>query len=477
VNSIDMATSLSVTGEIEADRRGRFGWSLFEFARSPYLSLVYIFVFPPYFAATIVGDPVKGQAMWGLANTIGGLAVAILAPIVGAVSDRTGARKPWLGSVVLIMSVACCLLWWAMPGAKGGLSIGVIMAMVVLLTACFQFTDVFHNSMLPSIASEQRIAKLSGVGIATGNFGTFVALSIMLCTIALPAAGITFDGLLPSKPVIDLDLSAHEHERIAGPIAGIWFIVFTLPLLLWTPDRAPTGVSIGTATREGLARLAVTLRHVRKVKNVALYLIARMLYTDGSSVVIAYTGIYAVGLFGWDLPHLLIFAIGAMPFCMVGGIVGGWIDSKIGSKPTLYIWIVVTLLAMAAIVTVGKTHVPFVSDVTSATPLWSAPYFNTLAELVYLGTVALLAISITGIYASSRTLMARISPPSMMNQFFGLYALSGTATAFLGHALVSFFTREFNSQRIGFASTVLLIVAGGILLWWVREERSEAPAV
>jgi UMF1 family MFS transporter len=476
VNSIDAMAGLSVTGEREADARGRFSWALFEFARSPYLSLVYIFVFPPYFAATIVGDPVQGQAMWGLANTIGGFIVAILAPMIGAVSDRTGARKPWLASVVFVMSLACVALWWAMPGAQGGLPFWLIIAIIVLLTVLFQFTDVFHNAILPSIAGDKRIAQLSGIGVATGNFGSFVALSIVLCLVALPAAGLTFGGLLPAQPVIPLDTSAHEHERIAGPIAAAWFIVFTLPLLLWTPDRQSTGVPIGSAVREGLAKLAVTLRHLRAVKNVALFLVARMLYTDGSSVIIAYTGIYAVGMFGWDLPRLLIFAIGAMPFCMLGAIAGGWIDSRIGSKRSVYLSIVVTTLAVVGIVSIGKRYVPFVTLAPDAPPLWSMPYFNTLPEVVYLALVALLAASISGIYVNSRTLMARIAPPSMMNQFFGLYALSGTATAFLGHALVGFFTRVFESQRAGFGSTALLLVAGGILLWWVREERSVAPA-
>lgn len=475
MNTIDAASGLSVTGEPEADARGRLSWALFEFARSPYLSLVYIFVFPPYFAATIVGDPVKGQAMWGLANTIGGFIVALLAPMIGAVSDRTGARKPWLASVVFVMALACVSLWWAMPGAQGGLPFWMIIGIIVLLTVLFQFTDVFHNSILPSIAGESRIAQLSGIGVATGNFGTFVALSIVLCLIALPAAGVTFGGLLPSQPVIPLDIAAHEHERISGPIAAVWFVVFTLPLLLWTPDRRPTGVRIGTAVREGLSKLAVTLRHVRKVKNVALFLVARMLYTDGSSVIIAYTGIYAVGMFGWDLPRLLIFAIGAMPFCMLGAIVGGWIDSRIGSKRSVYLSIVITTLAVVGIVSIGKNYVPFVRIAPDAPPLWSTPYFNTLPEVVYLALVAVLAASISGIYVNSRTLMARISPPTMMNQFFGLYALSGTATAFLGHALVGFFTRVFESQRAGFGSTVLLLVLGGILLWWVREERTPAP--
>jgi MFS transporter, UMF1 family len=193
-------TTLSTTGERPADLRGQLSWALFEFARSPYISLVYVFVFPPYFASVVIGDPVKGQEAWSLANTIVGVCVALLAPLIGAISDRTGPRKPWLAAIAFTMSVSCIALWWAMPGAQGGLSIGTILFLIVVLATCFQFTEVFHNAMLASIATPQRIGGLSGLGIATGNLGTLTAMIVMLFGVALPASGMTFGGLLRDTP-------------------------------------------------------------------------------------------------------------------------------------------------------------------------------------------------------------------------------------------------------------------------------------
>jgi UMF1 family MFS transporter len=100
------------------------------------------------------------------------------------------------------------------------------------------------------------------------------------------------------------------------------------------------------------------------------------------------------------------------------------------------------------------------------------PYFRTLPELVYVLMYIVLALTITAVIANSRTMMARIAPRSMMSQFFGLYALSGTATAFLGHGIVALFTGLFHSQRIGVASLLLLLMVGGLLMLRVREQRA-----
>jgi UMF1 family MFS transporter len=466
-------TTLSTTGERPADLRGQLSWALFEFARSPYISLVYVFVFPPYFASVVIGDPVKGQEAWSLANTIVGVCVALLAPLIGAISDRTGPRKPWLAAIAFTMSVSCIALWWAMPGAQGGLSIGTILFLIVVLATCFQFTEVFHNAMLASIATPQRIGGLSGLGIATGNLGTLTAMIVMLFGVALPASGMTFGGLLRDTPLFGLDPATHEHSRIAGPVAGVWFMIFIVPLLLWTPDRPATGVSAGRAVSEGLEQLWLTIKRARRVKNVALYLLARMLYTDAKVAILAYAGIYAAGVFGWQLAQLLLFAVLLAPFSISGGFIGGWLDNKLGSKRAIEISVGLTVFGMVGAVATTPTQILFMTyDPAAAEPLWSFPYFQTLPEIVYLGTFALLAITITAAFCTSRTMLARIAPVSMMNQFFGLYALSGTATAFLGHALVAAFTRAFHSQRAGFASLIILLIAGLAVLFRVRQERS-----
>ncbi|MSQ99076.1 MAG: MFS transporter, partial [Xanthomonadales bacterium] len=142
---------LSSTGEKAADARGQFSWALVEFARSPYLGLVLIFVFPPYFANVVVGDAVRGQEIWGLSNTIVSMLVGALAPILGAMSDRQGRRKTWLVGTFAVMVCGCFALWFAMPGAKTGLPVIAILVVAATLMGCFLVSEVFHNSILPSI--------------------------------------------------------------------------------------------------------------------------------------------------------------------------------------------------------------------------------------------------------------------------------------------------------------------------------------
>ena len=477
INVRSVASELSVTGEKIADTRGQISWALVEFARSPYLSLVYIFVFPAYFANTIIGDPVRGQEAWGFANTLVGICVAILAPFIGAISDRMGGRKPWQIGIVAVMAPCCCALWYAMPGAQGGLSVNTILLLIVILASFFQFSDVFQNSILPSIAGPDRIGRLSGIGISVGNAGTLVALIVMLFGVALPASGVTMGGLLPDHPLFGLNPATHEHERIAGPVAGIWLVIFIIPFLLWTPDRPSTGLSAGQAIREGLQQVWMTVRRARQISNVGLYLLARMLYTDGKVAILAYTGIYASGVFHWDLATLLLFAILLSPFSIAGGLIGGWLDGMVGSRRAIQIVVCATCIEMIAAVSITRDQIFFMPyDTAGSAVLWSLPYFQTLPELSYLAITMLLAITITAAFSISRTMMARIAPISMMSQFFGLYALSGTATAFLGHASVTFFTGLFHSQRAGFASTIILLIAGLILMHWVREERAAAIA-
>jgi UMF1 family MFS transporter len=457
-----------------ASRLGQFSWALFEFSRSPYLSLVYIYVFATYFTSTVIGDPVRGQELWSLANTLVGVCVAVLAPVTGAMSDRMGRRKPWIAAVALIMGTGCIALWWAMPGAQGGLPVGVILAIVVVLATGFMCGEVFQNAMLPSITSARNIGGLSGLGIAVGNAGTLVALVVMLFGVALPASGLVHWDLLPDRPLFGLDPARQEHNRIAGPVAGVWLLVFHLPLLLWTPDRPSTGVSIGRAVGEGLQQIAHTVRRARQIANVGLFLLARMLYTDGMVAILAYAGIYAAGTFGWDLAALLLFGVMLTPFAIAGGLVGGWVDNRYGSRVAILVSVGTTCIGILAAVAVTPQQlffgVPY--DAAAAGPIWSFPYFRTLPELVFLGIFMVLSVTVTAAFSNSRAMMARIAPVAHLSQFFGIYALSGTATAFLGHGLVAIFTRTFHSQRAGFASTVILLAAGLLLMRWVREERA-----
>jgi UMF1 family MFS transporter len=280
-------------------------------------------------------------------------------------------------------------------------------------------------------------------------------------------------SFLPDQPLFGLDPARQEHTRIAGPFAGLWLLVFSLPFLLWTPDRASTGIGAGQAIREGIGQVWTTIREARRHANVGLFLLARMFYNDGKVAVIAYSGIYAAGTFRWELTELLVFGIALTPFSIAGGWIGGHLDTRLGSKRTICLTIAVTALTTLGMVSTASERIFFMPyDALAAGSVWASPYFQTLPEVVYLGFCMVLAMFITAAFATSRSMMARIAPIPMMSQFFGLYALSGNATAFLGHGMVTFFTGAFHSQAAGLASLLILFTVGLLLMIGVREERA-----
>jgi UMF1 family MFS transporter len=470
VTEIALPQAQSAAGGAVADWRGQISWAVFESSRAPYLVLVYIWVFAPYFTQTVIGDPVKGQEIWSLANGIVGAFVAVLAPVLGAVSDRMGRRKPWLMTFTLIMAPCCWLLWYGMPGGETGLPIWVMIGLIMILAASFEYSQVFYNAMLPWIAPNERIGYLSGLALAINGIGGLIALVLMLVFVALPASTVIDWSFIPDQPIFGLDPTTHEHERISGPIAAIWMLIFIMPLLLWTPDRPSTNISMIRAVGEGLSQLWTTIKNAGKVKNVGLYLLARMLYNDGLVAIVAYAGIFTAGTFKWDVAATLLFGVLLSFFTIAGGFVGGWLDQLFGSKRAILISLASATLGLLGAVSMAPNQIFFVPY--EATPILPVPYFNTLPEILYILMFMSLATTVTAAFANSRAMMARIAPASMMSQFFGLYAFSGTATAFLAHGLVSLFTAISGSQAVGFASLIILMAAGFAILPFVREERA-----
>ncbi len=448
---------------------GRLSWALWEWGTTPYVILITIYVFAPYFSNVIVGDPVQGQALWGYLNGIAGIAVAVCAPALGAIADTGGRRKPWLAGLTLGMAPALGMLWFAMPGPEG-LSIVTITVLIAIISVCYEFSTMFHNAMLTTVASEKEVGPLSGLGLALANAGSVLLLIGMLWGFALP--GQVDLPFLPDAPLFGLDPAAHEPDRLAGPLVAVWAVVFTIPLLLFTPDRPRTGIGPGQAVRDGLASLMTTLRRLRHYSNIARFLLARMLFNDGKTAILVFAGVYASGIFGWGLLDLLIYSISLSVFAILGGLIGGAVDRWTGSRIALLIAIGMTMVGLIALVSITPETIFFTAYEGLDQPVWDGPFLKTLPELVYMMMGWTLAMSITAAYAAGRSMLARIAPLERMSEFFGLYAFSGKATAFVGPLMVGVITSLSGDQRIGFASVLLLLGAGMVVMIWVDEKRS-----
>lgn len=459
------------------DQNGRLGqvsWALFEWARNPYYILIVIYIFGPYFSTEVIGDPVRGQAVWGYINGFAGAVTACLAPFLGAIADKVGRRKPWIGVFVVIMAPAIVMLWFAVPGEAGPGILTVAAALAIAGTGS-AFSEVFHNAMLPSIVPYPRLGWLSGLGLSLGNGGALVILVAMLYAFALPATGMFHWSFLPSAPLFGLDAGRFEHLRISAPIAAGWVLVFSLPLFLFTPDQAGSGTTARQAIREGLADVWNTVRRLRHYQNVATYLGARMLFNDGKVAIMTFGMIYASGVFGWGGAERLLVGIFLTVFAIAGGLIGGLLDDRFGSRIAIIVTIAGNCVALLAAISISPTQLFFVEFEGLDRPVWDFAFFRTIPELLYLGISVLFALFITSAYANSRTMLARIAPEAEMTKFFGLYALSGQVTTFIAPIVVAFATDVFDSQRVGFGSILLLLVGGLVMMGWVKEERA-APA-
>ena len=292
---------------------------------------------------------------------------------------------------------------------------------------------VFYNALLPTLVPMSHVGRVSGWAWGLGYFGGLAGMLLVL-----------FGFVQIKVPPFGLAKDAAEHVRIVGPIVGLWLIIFCLPLFLWTPDPAGRGLPAKAAVREGFIVLARTLRALPQHGQLARFLLARMIFTDGLNTLFAFGGIYAAGTFGMSVEEVLRFGLALNATAGAGAFAFGWIDDKIGAKPTI-------LIGLVFIVAIG---VPLLLVETT---LW----------FWILGSA--LGIFIGPVQSASRSMMARMAPPGMESEMFGLFALSGKATAFVGPWLVGLIALTYDSQRLALATVLPFLVIGGLLMLTVRE--------
>lgn len=438
----------------EAPKLGKFSWALFDWANQPYFTVITTFIFAPYFTSFVVGDPVQGQAYWGYTQAFAGILIALLSPLFGSIADAGGPRKPWIAVFAVICAIASISLWWALPNQANGLY--WIMAVIVIGTIAIEFSLVFNNAMLPSLTTRKNMGKLSGFGWGLGYIGGLIALFIVLLGFSLP-----------EEPLFGIDKITHEQDRLTGPMSGIWFLVFILPMMFFTPDAKSKGLGKSEAIRVGIRSLVGTLKSLGQHKNIVYFLIARMFYNDGILALIGFSGIYAAGLFGWDTTALGIFGILINVFAIMGSFIGGWLDDHLGSKPTIVISVLGLSFASVGVLSISDGEVLF--GLPAAMPTADSGLFESSAELVFLGFGFIMGFFFGPAQAASRTLIARLSPPENVAEFFGLFAFSGKATAFIAPLSIAIVTDLSGQQRPAMVVIFVLLMIGAALMSFVKE--------
>lgn len=411
-------------------RRQWLAWCSYDWANSGFPTVVTTFVLAAYFARGIAADEVSGASQWAFAMSVSALALAIASPVLGAIADQRGRRKPWVAVFTVLCVVASGLMWFARPDPSFAV---LALALLVVSNFAFEMAIVFYNAMLPAIAPQHLLGRISGWGWGLGYVGGLACLLIALVLL-----------IQPVPPLFGLDAAAAEPVRATALLVAAWYALFSLPFFLLTPDQPATGIKAEAAVRQGLARLIETLRHVGRYRQIAIFLLAHMIYADGLNTLFALGGIYAAITFGMEVDEVLLFGIAINVTAGAGAFAFGWVDDRIGAKRTI-------LIALACLTGFG------IGILVVESKLWF--WLLGLPLGLFLGPAQ----------SASRSLMARLAPADMRAEMFGLYALSGKATAFLGPALFGLVTAATGSQRLGMATIVVFLVIGGSLLLLVRE--------
>ncbi len=447
-------------------RKRIWGWYFFDWASQPFYTLVLTFVFGPYFAAVAtdyfmstglaenVADA-RAQSVWSLGQTITGLFIAFSAPILGAFADNTGRRIPWIVAFSVLYMAGTWGLWWMMPDGSTiwtsllAFGIGMIGA---------EYALIFVNAMLPDLGGDDEVGHISGSGMALGYAGGVLSLFIMLLLFVEQGNGKTLIGL---DPLFGLDAGAREGTRFVGPFTAIWYLLFMVPFFLWVRDK-PTEKKGDTAG--ALVELARSIKSIAKRRSLAAYLASSMFYRDSLNALYAFGGVYATLVLNWSITNIGVFGIIGAISAAVFTWIGGRADKRFGPKPVIRFNILV--LSLVTLVIVGMSRESFFGI-----PLAEG---STLPDIVFYILGATIGAAGGALQSASRTMMVRHAHPDRPTEAFGLYALSGKATAFLAPALIGMVSYMTNSPRIGVSPVIFLFLLALFLLRWVKADGERA---
>ena len=478
-------------GTEHVPRRAIWSWMMFDWATQPFNTLILTFVFGPYFTSVAltnesaaafldaVGlgflfDPTNAegdagpQAVWGLIAGVTGMFTALAAPVLGAMADATGPRKPWIAAFSVLAIVGSIGLWALTPGAETD-AILLVALCFALAYFGFEFATVFNNAMMPDLVPRAQLGRLSGNAWALGYVGGLVSLVIVLGFLSTqPGEGRTLLGL---EPLFGLDPEAGEGNRATGPLTGLWYALFVLPLFVFVPD-APKRAAVKGAVADGLRRLRTTLRTLPRQRSLFAYLGSSMFYRDALNGLYTFGGIYAAGILGWSIILLGVFGIITALVGAIGAWIGGKLDARFGPKPVVAACVVALLLVTLVITATDRSSVLLlpVGDVVPSIEV-TLPLLGPLGtpDLVFLACGMVIGAAGGSLQAASRTLLVDQAHPDRMTEAFGLYALSGKATSFLAPVMVGLLTALFASQRAGMLALAVLFLAGLALLPLVRQ--------
>ena len=446
------------------DKKRIWGWMLFDWAQQPYATLGLTFIFGPYFASVAAsyylgqgldsaGADAQAQSLWSLGQTISGLLIAFTAPLLGAWADASGRKLPWIAVFSVVVVTCSGLLWRLTPDGA------TLMATLVIFWLGFFAAESalnINNAMLPSLGDQRTVGRISGSAAAFGYWGGVISLVFMLLFLAENDSGVT---LLGNPPLFGLDPDTREGTRAVGPFIAIWYAIFIIPFFIWSREDTAPRMARPTIGRVW-ADLKLTLRDVVKRPSLRSFLLGSMLYRDALGAVYSFGGIYANLVLGWNIIQIGTFGIIAAIAAAILTWIGGLADERMGPKPVI-------IFSCWALVGVSIIIVGMSRQSLFGIPL---PVGSAIPDIILYICGAVIGGAGGANYSASRTMMTRHSHPDRPAEAFGLFGLTGKATAFLGPALVGLFTVLTGSVQLGFLPVIGLFLIGLFLLRYVNTD-------
>lgn len=397
--------------------------------------MVLTFIFSTYFTKVIAPNEIVGTSLWSRGLTISGLLVALLSPFMGALADSGGYRKRFLLALTTIGVIGTAMLYTAQSGE-------VMKALLwfVIANIGVEMAMVFYNAFLPDIAPSSKMGRVSGYGWSFGYVGGLLAMLLAMT------------GFIEADtPWFGFSKENGEHIRATNLLVAAWLAVFSIPLFVWVKEKKQLTVKLERVFVSTIRQMMNTATDLRRHRQIVRLLAARLFYNDGILTIFSFGGIYAAGTFGFTFSEILTFGIVLNITAGLGAFALGFLDDVIGGKKTILIsnlaFIVATLVAVLA---------------PSKAWFWVAG--------IMVGTFS------GPNQAASRSLMGRFVPANKENEFFGFYAFSGKATAFMGPLFLGILTEVFQNQRAGVAVVLVFFVIGSLILLSVDEKDGRASA-
>ncbi|CAH9018774.1 MFS transporter [Candidatus Nitrosacidococcus sp. I8] len=410
-----------------------FSWALYDWASSSFSAIITTFVFAAYFTKKVAENETIGSAQWGNTLGIAGMIIAFAGPILGAIADQSGRRKLWVFGFTILCIIPTAFLWMIEPDPS---YTWLALSLVGLATLGTEFASIFYNAMLPDLSGSKHIGRWSGWGWGIGYIGNVLCLIIALLIF-----------IQKGEQWFGLHTESAEPVRATFLLVALWYFLFSLPLFLITPDTRGIGKPISQAIKDGIGQLYSSIKNIRQYRYIVRFFIARIFYIEGLATLFTFGGVYAAGTFNMSEQDILLFGISLNITAAFGAGIFAWIDDRIGSKQAILIALI-GLMVFGTLVLLVKT-----------------------AKLFWLFGL-LLGVFVGPAQAASRSFLAKTAPSTLRNEMFGLFALSGKVTSFLGPLLVGWGTYFSGSQRIGMSTIVIFFIIGFIIMCSVPNAES-----